>query len=227
VTGPTADGDGTVDPPPPGTMGLAVCGRPLHTTPLVLVVLDEQRAAVRTLKGRCKPYGRATPTDRPATAGDRARLMALGIELLAHAAHSTEADCRRIIGAAETHAASIVQAARDDVKRLPGWLASDHGAAIADPPPSPPTPPPAAVVTVRLADRRPPEPRGLATGSDGTNVADLGSGTCLGDKFFDSPPMADEDPWGFMDDDNLVGVGPALLRRVLRRPAGPRPQSLD
>lgn len=80
---------------------------------------------------------------------------------------------------------------------------------------------------MRLADRRPPEARTPENGSDGTDVADLGSGAALGNTFFDSPPMAYGDPWGFMDDDNLVGVGPALLRRVLRRPAGPRPQSLD
>jgi hypothetical protein len=230
---------------------------------------------MQALRGRGARRSRGAPADRALSAGERSRLIALGIEVLTQAALTTEAECRRIIRDAETHAATIVKSARDDMERLTGWLdidavvgrgrsSADSGAPGVDPPGAPAA---RAVVSVRLADGRPRESRPdlpppvepplpsqittvgqdpgqpvrpafmQDTGQDGGSLLgrdlepgyeqDLGSGTGLGNQFFDSAPAADENPWGFMEDDNLVGVGPALLRRVLRRPPGARPQPLD
>jgi hypothetical protein len=62
-----------------------------------------------------------------------------------------------------------------------------------------------------LVDRLPnPEPP-----KDGLNAP---SGAA--DEFFESFPIADEDAWRFLDDD-LVGVGPSILK-LMRRRSPPR-----
>lgn len=210
-------------------MGVAISGRSL---------LAEQRAAVhalQSLQGHHRAPRRGDSWDQPLSRSDRSRLLALAIEVLAQAARGTEAECRHIVAAAEAHAATLVQAARQDMARLTG-----------PPPPPPPAPPPPRLPPPlpsrphSKADSTPaghdvapvvpmaPRIRVAARDRGRSGGADVGTAIGFGTSFFDSFAASDRDgdPWAFMDDE-LVGVGPALLRRVLRRPAGPRTRPID
>jgi hypothetical protein len=148
-------------------------------------------------------------------------LIALGIAVLTEAAQNAEATCRQVVSDAEAQAAAIVREARDDVARLTRGL---------DPSPVPAAPPAPTMVVEKpegLVGPQPAESTEMAqpewpSDSRSDDMADPEAE--IGNQFFDSFAQADDDPWSFMDDD-LVGVGPGILRRVLRRPAAAPPQA--
>jgi hypothetical protein len=166
-----------------------------------LVVLQEQRAALQVLGlWNGDSFRMAKPA--VALAGiERSRLMTLAFRVLADAAVAAEAECQRILEAAEAQSAEIVKNAHDDVARLTDWLvASTRGPAVL---------PPAPEVT----------PADLAPSQEG----EIGHDETVGAEFFASFASDSADRWRFLEDDVLVGPGPALVRRLLRRPNPSRP----
>jgi hypothetical protein len=168
------------------------------------VVLEEQRAALAAIGAKVRTQGRS---DLPISMRGRSLLIGLAIDVLAHAAVATVDQCRTIVAAAEAQAAGIVAKARDDVDRLTSWL-DEPGPATEEvwgdspsddlvmPLPSPP-----------------PLPASGFTDPDSE----------AGNEFFGPDATSNDDPWSFMDDDDLVGVGPSILKLVRRRPSPPRP----
>jgi hypothetical protein len=184
---------------------LATTAAPFHPSE---VVLGEQLAALKTL-GRT---GRtSSASNLPISMRGRSRLVELAIELLAHAAQAAEAECRAIVQAAETQGAAIVQKAHEDVDRISTWLDAESGAPTLETAAESEDQPAAVAPPAVAAQLQEPSP-----------FADPDS--AAGNQFFDSPSDSDLDPWGFMDDDDLVGVGPSIMKLVRRRPSLPRPQ---
>ena len=179
------------------------------------VVMNEQRYGLLAL-GRLRPgTRRGQLPERQVSILDRARLIHLAMNVLSMAAAEAESECRRIVLAAEALAAELVREARNDVGQISTWL--DAGAAAEGPVierPLPLSPTTDAGFPTPVTELQPdvaPSPPELA---DAASSAE--------NDFFDSFHTPDEDRWGFMFDDELVGVG-ATLRRVLRRPTSPRP----
>jgi hypothetical protein len=194
----------------------------------IKVVIEEQRAALRALELRTRRRAPLFFPGLPATSSDQARLVALGVRVLGEAAGKAEVECHRILLAAELQAAEIVNQAHQDVASLTDWIeAGVHDGER----------PIAAESTVRLESHDPlkvppfdehtvPDAAG-ASDAVGTPDALWSSEDEMGADFFASFAEDDTDRWSFMDDDNLVGVGPALVRRLLRRPSLPREQPVD
>jgi hypothetical protein len=179
--------------------------------------MNEQRYGLLAL-GRLHPgTRRGQLAEQQVSILDWARLIHLAMNVLSMAAAEAESECRRIVLAAEALAAELVREARSDVGQISTWL--DAGAATGGPvserPPMPVSNTTDAGFSTPVTELRRPD-----TGPSSPERADAASSA--EDDFFDSFHTPDEDRWGFMFDDELVGVG-ATLRRVLRRPTSPRP----
>jgi hypothetical protein len=189
----------------------------------IKVVIEEQRAALRALELRTRRRAPLFFPGLPATSSDQARLVALGVRVLGEAAGKAEVECHRILLAAELQAAEIVNQAHQDVANLTDWIeAGGHDGEH----------PTTAESTVRhethdhlevphFDEHTVPDEAG-APDEVGTPDALWSSEDEMGADFFASFAEDSTDRWSFMDDDNLVGVGPALVRRLLRRPSLPR-----
>jgi hypothetical protein len=149
------------------------------------------------------------------------------MRLLTEASVLAEAECRRIVAAAERRATSIVDEARQDAERVAGWVA----AADAFPTEAAARAPASARGVIAATSATPGsstvaamlEEVPLSIGSPPADLVPCDRSDDAASTFFAASSDRDEDPWAFMDDeDGLAGMAPALLRRVLRRP--PRSQ---
>jgi hypothetical protein len=135
---------------------------------------------------------------------DSASLVALALRVIAEAVLGAEADCHQIIRGAELRAAEILQQAHEDATALNGWLVGRT---------------PDFEASIPIA-----EPSQSDDTVDDTASPEDHSDEEIGAEFFAS--FADDGPdrWSFMDSDDLVGVGPAVVRRLFRRPGWARDQ---
>ena len=154
-------------------------------------MLQEQRRALRVLnlRTRCRTAG--PPTGSAQSPADRSRLVDLAIRVLAEAGATCEATCHRLLTAAQREAAEIT--------------AHAHGGALVDGSRSP-----AAALTAPVA------PRPVTAQVPDLSEAAL-SDDDFGAEFFASFASDGTDPWAFMNEGELVGVGSALVRRLLGR----------
>lgn len=187
------------------------------------VVLEEQRAGLRALGSWSRSRADLSHEWLPEATVDPTRVMMLGLQVVAEAVIAAEAECHRILVAAERDAAEIVERAHDEVAGLTPWRDGD---AVVDeseplpaventapdlPPPTfpPPTFPPPTVSPPAFEPAAGPP----MTVDNGWRPEEAGA------DFFASGGSDSDDRWNFLDDENLVGAGP-LVRRLLRRPTG-------
>lgn len=185
------------------------------------VVLREQVAALKELTPEQPP----TAIGLPISTRDRSRLIDLAMRVLSQAALETEAQCRRIVASAESRAAEIVDEARVEVERITSWLEEDQAPVASE-----------GVPTIEGREYAWPERNAAdATGAaDAANAVEpasprispmaarapgemLDPDSDVANDFFGSTPTSDDDAWSFLDED-LVGVGPTLMKLVRRRP---------
>jgi len=156
-----------------------------------LVVLREQRQALRVLNLRARHRRRSVSLGSGISPADRVRLVDLAVRVLADAGAAAEAACHRLLVTAEGHAAEIVRQAHGEA-----------GPQTWTPSVTPVEPP----VAPRPAAWPGPGPWAGASEDDEMAAA-----------FFATVASDGTDPWAFMDKDDLVGAGPAFVRRLLGR----------
>lgn len=141
--------------------------------------------------------------------------MTMAFLVLAEGAVRTEKECQRILTAAEVAACEIVATAHDDAARLKDWLAASG----TQPSGGRPARVDRSVPRIGMAEAARPQPPEPSPPPEASEDADDDAATA----FFDSFPADTTDRWDFLDAEGPVGFGPALMRRLLGRPGGPRP----